>query len=170
MILISDLLSRHVNKTHCPPDPNAPVQPGRKKKAKEVAPHVQPSGNAPADRGVANHIVVQPTRAPQEDGLSANVVTRLDGRWRHESNSSGDRPSVPSSPQYQQHLSMQNQQQQHYQQYQQQQQLQTMGWVGTGVNVGPLGGGDVIERLAAGTGELDGDESEDDDLWDGLSG
>ena len=65
---------------------------------------------------------------------------------------------------------MQNQQQQHYQQYQQQQQLQTMGWVGTGVDVRPLGGGDVIERLAAGTGELDGDESEDDDLWDGLSG
>jgi len=48
--------------------------------------------------------------------------------------------------------------------------LQTMGWVGTGVDVRPLGGGDVIERLAAGTGELDGDESEDDDLWDGLSG
>lgn len=62
--------------------------------------------------------------------------------------------------------------QQHLQQYQQlqPQSQELMGWVGSGVSVGPLAGGDVIERLAAGTGELDGDESEDDDAWDGLAG
>jgi hypothetical protein len=149
----SDLLSRHVNKTHCPPDPNGPGPVQRKKKSKDIAPL----------NGVGHEGGPSNSRNNYISGAGARPATETSEAARRNSEMS----SSVSPSQYQVPASMSQTpapnvyhtlpNSQNYQSYQPQ--PMSKGWPV------PLAEGDVLEKLAAGTGDLDGEESEDEDVW-----
>jgi hypothetical protein len=155
----SDLLSRHVNKTHCPPGTSAPGPAVRKKKAK---------GTTAATSGQNGHS--PPGPRDHELNIQQDNFGRLQGRqpgWTTDSSASNS----TSPPQYATGISepcglpqkvLPHLSDVQHHQHLHDQHLQTARWAI------PTTGSDVIEQLTAGTGDIDGDDSEDDQ-WGGTS-
>ena len=150
----SDLLSRHVNKTHCPPDPNGPGPVQRKKKSKDISATNGGLGNDSGPSSARNNYI---------DGESVRPAMGTgEAARRNHGMSSSVSPShyqvptplsqAPASNAYHALPAPQ-----HFQSYQPQ--SMSKAWPM------PLVEGDVLEKLTAGTGELDADESEEEEVW-----